>query len=364
MQLPSIGSALDKLETPCLVIDLDAFERNIEKMSGYCRSHGVAWRPHSKCHKSPAIAHKLIDAGAVGMTCAKLGEAEVMAAGGVTDLLIANPLPPSKLPRLVALRSHADPIAVVDHAAHVDALSAAASAGGVVLRTLVEVDVGMKRCGAAPGEATVKLAQRIAAAPGLRLEGIMGYEGHLLTVPDPAEKEAQIEASIGLLVETRSTLERVGIPCPTVSAGGTGSYEYTSRVKGLTEIQACSGIFMDLMYRNLCQVSDLEFALFILSTVTSRPTSDRAILDAGRKTMNQEIHVPGIRNRPGVEVESLSAEHGVLKLTSNSELSIGERIEIIPGYVDFTTVLHNFFFGIRGGRLEVIWPLEGRGRLD
>jgi D-serine deaminase-like pyridoxal phosphate-dependent protein len=210
----------------------------------------------------------------------------------------------------------------------------------------------------------VKLAQRITTAPGLRFEGLMGYEGHLLTVPDAAEKEAQIEAAIGPIVETRAALERVGIPCPTVSAGGTGSYEYTARVKGLTEIQAGGGIFMDLMYRNMCHVSDLEFALFILSTVTSRPTSNRAIIDAGRKTMNAEIHVPGIRNRPGVEVESLSAEHGILQLASGSELSIGERIEIIPGYGDFTTVLHNFFFGIRGGRLEVIWPLEGRGRLD
>jgi len=364
MQIPPIGATLDQLETPCLVIDLDAFERNIAKMGKYCRSHGVAWRPHSKGHKSPAIARKLIEAGAVGMTCAKLGEAEVMAAGGVTDLLIANPLPPSKAPRLVALCSHADPIAVVDHPAHVDGLSAAASAGGVVLRTLIEVNVGMNRCGTESVEATVKLAQRIADAPGLRFEGIMGYEGHLLTVPDPAEKKAKIEAAIGLLVETRTTLEQVGTFCPVVSAGGTGSYEYAARVEGLTEIQAGGGIFMDLMYRNLCQVSDLEFALFILSTVTSRPTSDRAIIDAGRKTMNQEIHIPEIRNQPEIKVESLSAEHGVLKLPSDSELSIGERIEIIPGYGDFTTVLHNFFFGIRGGLLEVVWPLEGRGRLD
>jgi D-serine deaminase-like pyridoxal phosphate-dependent protein len=364
MQLPTVGAAVDQLETPCLVVDLDAFERNIEKMSAYCRSNGVAWRPHSKCHKSPAIAHKLIEAGAVGMTCAKLGEAEVMAAGGVTDLLIANPLPPSKAARLVALCSQADPIAVVDHADHVDALSAAASAKGVVVPTLVEVDVGMKRCGAAAGEATVKLAQRITAAPGLRLDGIMGYEGHLLTVADPAEKKAQIEAAMDLLVESRAAIERVGLPCPTVSAGGTGSYEYTAKVKGLTEMQAGGGIFMDLMYRDLCHVPDLELALFILSTVSSRPTSDRAVIDAGRKTMNQEILVPQVHNRPGVTVDSLSAEHGVLKLASGTQLSIGERLEIIPGYGDFTTVLHNFFFGVRGGRIETIWPLEGRGRLD
>ena len=364
MQLPPIGASLDQLETPCLIIDLDAFERNIAKMGKFCRSQGVAWRPHSKAHKSPAIARKLIEAGAVGMTCAKLGEAEVMAAGGITDLLIANTLPPSKAPRLVALCSHADPIAVVDHPTHVDGLQAAASRGRVVLHTLIEVNIGINRCGTESVEATVKLAQRIADASALRFEGIMGYEGHLLTVPDPAEKKAKIEAAIGILVETRAALEQVGIPCPVVSAGGTGSYEYAARVKGLTEIQAGGGMFMDLMYRNLCQVSDLEFALFILSTVTSRPTQDRAIIDAGRKTMNQELHIPEIRNHPEVTVESLSAEHGVLKLPSDSKLSIGERLEIILGYGDFTTVLHNFFFGIRGGRLESIWPLEGRGRLD
>jgi len=365
MHLPPLGAPLDDLDTPCLLIDLDAFERNIEAMSSYFRTHGVAWRPHAKCHKSPAIARKLLEAGAIGMTCAKLGEAEVMAAADVTDLLIANPLAgPRKLRRLVDLCRSARPIAVVDHPLHVEALSAAASSAGVALRAMVEVDIGMQRCGVPPGAPAVELAQRIAASPGLLLAGIMGYEGHLLTIPDPAEKERRIRAAVGELVRTKEEMRRAGLACPIVSAGGTGSYEITARVDGVTEIQAGGGIFMDLMYRNLCGVRGLEFALTILATVTGRPAPDRAIIDAGRKTMNQELHKPEVLGRPDIEVQSLSAEHGILKLRNGAELSLGERLEIIPGYGDFTTVLHDRFYAVRGGRLEAIWPLEARGRLE
>jgi D-serine deaminase-like pyridoxal phosphate-dependent protein len=365
MNLPALGAPLDDLDTPCLLVDLDPFERNIAALSAYCRAQGKAWRPHAKCHKSPVIARKLIAAGAVGATCAKLGEAEVLGAAGIRDLLIANPLVgPLKLRRLVALRGSADPIAVVDHPAQVEGLSRAADAGRVTLRVLVEVDVGMRRCGVEPGLAAVALAKQVDAAPGLALAGIMGYEGHLLTVANPKEKEAKIRTALGMLASTKEALAAAGLPCPIVSAGGTGSFEIAARVDGVTEIQAGGGIFMDLLYRNLCQVSQLEFALIVLTTVTSRPAPDRAIIDAGRKTLNMELHMPEVRGRPGIRVRGLSAEHGTLELAPGEDLAVGHRLELIPGYSDFTTVLHDRFFGVRAGRLEAIWPLEARGRLD
>jgi D-serine deaminase-like pyridoxal phosphate-dependent protein len=174
----------------------------------------------------------------------------------------------------------------------------------------------------------------------------------------------RIADSVGLLRETRIELERVGLPCPIVSAGGTGSYQITARLGIATEIQAGGGIFMDLFYRNTCQVAALEFALTILATVTSRPAPSRAVIDAGRKTMNQELSVPEVTGRTDLRVQSLSAEHGVLQVISGAGPAIGERIGIIPGYGDFTTVLHDRIFAVRAGEVEAVWPLDARGRLD
>ncbi len=361
---PPPGSPVEEIETPCLVLDLDVLETNARRMSEICAASGVAWRPHAKCHKSTAIARLVLDAGAIGVTCAKLGEAEVMAAAGVCDLLIANPLVGARrLERLAGLRRIADPIAVVDHRDHVEALSAAMRDAGVTLRVLVEVDVGMERCGVAPGGPALDLARLVAGAPALELAGIMGYEGHLLTIPDRAEKERAIAEAMVLLETTRSLLEREGLPCPIVSAGGTGSFEITVRQRGVTEVQAGGDIFMDRMYRELCGVTSLDYALTVHATVTGRPAPDRAIIDAGRKTLNQEIHMPAVRGRDDLTVRSLSAEHGILDVTRPPGPRIGERLELIPGYCDFTTVLHDRFHCVREGRLEAVWPLEGRGKL-
>ena len=365
MKLPPIGSDVKDLDTPCLLVDLDLLEHNIAQMSRYCRERGVAWRPHAKCHKSPAIARRVLDAGAIGVTCAKLGEAEVMASGGITDILIANQLVGKhKLARLVELRRRADPIVIVDHPTHVEALAAAATAGGICLRTMVEVDIGMKRCGTPPGEPTVELARRVAAAPSLELVGAMAYEGHLLTIADPEEKEQRIRSSIALLIETAGAIRQAGLPCPMVSAGGTGSFHYTAQIDGVTEIQAGGGIFMDVFYRKLCTVTDLQFAFTVLTTVTARPGPHRVITDAGRKTLNRELQMPEVRNHPELEVTELSAEHGWIAVISGPGPAIGERLELLPGYVDFTTVLHNQAFGVRNGRLEEIFLTEARGRVD
>ena len=361
---PPLGSTLDEIDTPCLLVDLDIFEANVKFLSEYCASHHVQWRPHAKCHKSPDAARKILDAGAIGLTCAKLGEAEVMASAGIRDLLIANPLAsPIKVRRLAALREIADPIVLVDHPDHIAILSASLPATRPV-RALIEINIGMNRCGIEPEAPAVALARQIADTPALEFAGIMGYEGHLLMVEDPAEKEKQIGASIALLSRTKEALEHAGIPCPIVSAGGTGSFEITARQPGVTELQAGGGIFMDLLYRRLCNVSPLDYALTVLATVTSRPTTDRAIVDAGRKTMNQELHVPEVTGRSDLRIQGLSAEHGILEVTEGPGPRVGDRVAFIPGYGDLTTVLHDRFYCLRNGRLEAIWPLEARGRLD
>jgi len=363
--MPELGVTRDELDTPAFVIDIDRMEANIARIVALCRQHGVNWRPHSKGHKSPEIARRQLAAGAIGVTCAKLGEAEVMAAGGVRDLLIANQIVgPKKLARLVELTRNADPIVTADHAVQVEVTSAAMAAASAKTRMIVEVDIGMHRCGVAPGEPTLRLAKMIAKAPGLELAGIMGYEGHLLTLDDPQEKRQRVQSAIAQLLETRDLLIRAGLPCPIVSAGGTGSYSTTVACPGVTELQAGGLIFMDAFYRERCRVDGFEFALTLLATVVSRPTPERAIIDAGRKTHNMEIHPPRVVGRDDVKFIALSAEHGQLELApSAQDIQIGDRLTIIPGYGDFSTVLHNEFYAFRGDRLEAIWPLEGRGRI-
>ena len=361
-----IGAMKQSLDTPALCIDLDRMESNIRKMADFCRSHGVQWRPHEKCHKTPAIALQEIAAGAIGVTCAKVSEAEVMAAGGVRDILIANMIVgPRKLERVAALRRWADPIVACDHFAQVEPLAEICRSRGVEVRMLIEVNIGLDRVGVTPGRDLIELAQAIDRLKGVSLAGIMGYEGHLLQIADPAEKEQKIRENMALLVGCSEQIVKSGIRCDIVSAGGTGSYQYTVKCPGVTEVQAGGGIFMDPYYRVKCQVAELEYALTVLATVVSRPALDRAVLDSGRKTMNPDVAMPVVVGFDDAEVKRLSAEHCELKLGSQSRnLKIGDKVELVVGYGDFTTVLHDDFYGFRGDRLEVVWPIQGRGKLQ
>jgi len=361
-----IGCPVEELDTPALCIDLDAFEANIAKMAALCREHGVQWRPHSKAHKSPQIAQKLVEAGAIGVTCAKLSEAEVMGVGGINDILVANQIAgPVKMRRLVSAARQCDLIVTVDHADQVAAISRAVSDADLNVRAIVEVDIGLHRAGVAP-ENAVELAKIVDAAPGITLAGIMGYEGHLLTLTDQAEKERKIREALDLLVQVRDSYTEAGLPCPIVSAGGTGSYATTIRCPGITELQAGGLIFMDAFYRYRCNVTEFQYALKLYVTVVSRPTPNRAIVDAGRKSHFID-HQPSIvvGYEDSARFTRLSAEHGELELDEPARgIKIGDRLELIPGYSDMTNVLHNDFYGIRNGKLEVIWPLVGRGRLQ
>jgi D-serine deaminase-like pyridoxal phosphate-dependent protein len=365
MNSDEIGLTLDELDTPALLIDLDRMERNIHRMVEICRQHEVDWRPHAKGHKSPRIARYQIEAGALGVTCAKLAEAEIMAAGGVRDILIANQIVgPHKMQRLARLCHVAQPIVAVDHAAQVAAMSHEVDAAGARLRVIIEVDVGLHRAGVLPGPKVIELALAITRAPGLDFAGIMGYEGHLLAIEDQQEKRRLIVEAMTQLQQMREHLADADMPCEIVSAGGTGSYAITVECPGITELQAGGLIFMDAFYRERCRVEEFEDALTVLTTVVSRPAEGRAIIDAGRKTHNAEIHPPHVAGRDDIHIQHLSAEHGTLRLDPPAEnLAIGERLQIVPGYADFTCVLHDHFHGMRGGRVEEIIPLESRGHL-
>lgn len=366
MTLPPLGSTKDALDTPSLCIDLDRLDRNIATVADVCRRAGIRWRPHSKGHKSPAIARRQLEAGAIGITCAKLGEAEVMAEGGIQDLLIANlVVGPQKMQRLVALRKIADPIVCVDHESHVQQIGDAMSAAGLTCRALVEIDLGLSRVGVPPGKQALSLARLMRRTPGIDFAGIMGYEGHLLTIDEPGEKESKIRQALKHLAGTRSMLEEEGVECSIVSCGGTGSLWQGAGAPGITEFQAGGAIFMDQFYRTKCHVTQLEFALTVLVTVVSHPVPHRGVMDAGRKTLNVELAPPVVVGRDDLMVTLLSAEHGQLEVQPQGKgIQIGDRLEVIPGYADLTTVLHDQFYCFRGERLESIWPIVGRGRLQ
>lgn len=361
-----IGCDLKDLDTPALCIDLDAMEANIQRMAGWITERGKQWRPHQKCHKTPAIAWKEIDAGAIGVTCAKVSEAEVMAAAGIRDILIAHMIVGRpKWERVAALCRHADPIIACDHFAQVEPLAAVCRERGVSCRVIIEVNIGLDRVGARPGRDTLDLARAISRLDGVQLAGIMGYEGHLLRVADQAEKRHLIGEAMGILRHCRDMFFNEQLNCEIVSAGGTGSYQFTSDCDGITELQAGGGIFADPLYRETMHVAGLESAVTVLATVVSRPTLDRAILDCGRKTLNPDLMMPTVKNCPDATVMSLSAEHATLKLAGTSQdLKIGDKIELHVPYSDFTTILHENFLGFRNGKLETVWPILGRGKLQ
>jgi len=305
------------------------------------------------------IAQRLLDAGASGITCATLREAEVMADAGIENLLIANLIAgPAKIARLVRLATRTDLIVCVDHPDQVKALSEAITKEAATIRILVELEIGMNRVGIAADHRAIDLARLIHDSPGLELAGLMAYEGHLLTIDDHSQKQADIYAALSPVIALKQQLIDAGLPCPIVSCGGTGSYPITVQQSGITEIQAGGAIFMDAFYEQACQISELRHALTVQTTVVSLPSPERAIIDAGHKAMNMTIHVPYVRNRPDLSIAWLSAEHGALKRSQNSEpLRIGQQLELIPGYGDLTNMLHSSFHAFRGEQLEQIIPI-------
>ncbi len=358
---PLLGCSRDELDTPALCLDLDVMDDNIRLVVEECRASGVAWRPHVKGHRCGAIGAREVAAGAIGLTCAKLGEAELMAEAGVRDLLIANAIVgPHKLARLVELSRHADPIVAVDHADQLRPLAAAFAAAGRSVRVVIEVDIGLARGGVAPGDPALPLAREATSLEGIDFAGLMAWEGHLIRIADRAEKERSIHGALHRLLDTMRILKGGGISCPIVSCAGTGSFQISLAHPGITEVEAGGAIMMDAFYREDCGVTGLGNALTLLTTVVARPTPERAIVDAGRKTLNVEVAMPVVCGRPGVEFERMSAEHGQLSVAADAApLAIGDRLEVVPGYADLTVFLHDNFYGFRDGRLTEILPISG-----
>ncbi len=359
-----IGHSKWELDTPALLLDLPTMERNIERMASVFRKAGVNWRPHTKGQKIPAVAYKEMAAGAIGVTCAKLGEAEVMAAAGIKDILIANQVVGSqKIARLVNLLPHADIIVAVDSEENLEALDRAAREKGVRLRVVVEVNVGMDRAGVEPGQPAVEMAKKVHGREGVRFVGLMAWEGHTIKIPNPEEKRQAVGKAVGLLTDSAKLCREAGLPVEIVSCGGTGTYSITATLPGVTEIEAGGGILGDIYYRKAMGV-DHEYALTILATVTSRPLPTRIVCDAGKKTMSGDSALPEPLGVGKVKSVSLSAEHARIDLEEpNTTLKVGDKIEFVVGYSDTTVHLHEEMYGIRDGLVEVVWPILGRGKL-
>ena len=370
-----IGYPLSEVDTPALIVELDAFERNIarmaEKVAAMRASGGnpaLQLRPHAKTHKSPDIAARQVAAGAAGVCVQKVAEAEALVDGGITDVLVSNEVVGrSKLERLAALARRAKIAVCVDHPDNVRALSAAMAAAGATIDVLVEIDVGAGRCGVSPGEAAAALAQQVAALPGLRFAGLQAYHGsaqHLRTV---AERQQAIGGAVAKAAQTRTLVEALGIPVPKITGAGTGTFELEGASGVYTELQAGSYIFLDADYaRNQAAsgstFAEFEHSLFILATVMSRPVPGRAVCDVGHKASSSDSGYPTVPDIEGASYVGASDEHGVLRLDRPEvELAIGDKVRLIPGHCDPTVNLHDWFVGVRNGRVESLWPVSGRG---
>ena len=367
---PTVGMTRGELDTPALLLDLDRFEANVRRLSGAIAAGGKDWRPHSKGHKSPWIARRQMELGAIGVTCAKVSEAEVMVDGGIPSVLVANELANrAKVERAARLQARAEVLICADDPFHVRLASEVASDLGVEIPMVVDINVGMERTGVTPGRPALEIARAIDRAPGVRLAGIMGYEGHVLTAWPNEEKRAGTIAAVAGLIESRRLIEDDGMTVGIVSGGGSGNYMFAASLDGLTELQAGGACLMDQFYGTLCHLDELgfEYALTILTTVSSRPTAERVITDAGFKTLSagEAGRQPFLVERPDWELEYLSAEHGNWRRPPGGEdVVIGDRLEIVPDYHDTTTFRHDQFVGMRGDVVEAVIPLLGRGKLS
>lgn len=359
-----IGMHKTELDTPALLIDLDKMESNIQTMADYFTTVNAALRPHLKTHKTPMLAHKQIAAGAIGITCAKLGEAEAVIHAGIRDVLVANQIiGRQKIARLVNLAKQSEIMVAVDNAQNVTDISAAAAAKGVTVRILIEVNTGMNRCGVEPGQPALELARHVLRSPNLQFEGLMGYEGHTVAKPNYAERKAAARQSVQLLVDTKHHLEKHGVPVSIMSGGGTGTFSITGSVPEMTEVQAGSYIFMDATYGNVEGVGEhFACALTVLATVVSCPTPERVIVDTGMKVLAKEFGIPQPLGIEGLEMAGLSEEHGKMNADASVSLTPGDKLEILPTHCCTTVNLHERYYGIRDGIVESVWDIAARGK--
>ena len=367
--LPGMDEA--DIQTPCLILDLDALERNIRKMGDWAREHGVRHRVHGKMHKSVDVA-KLQESlgGACGVCCQKVSEAEVFARGGIKDVLVSNQVrDPAKIDRLARLpKLGARAICCVDDLANVADLSAAAQKHGTEIECLVEIDCGAGRCGVTTTPAVVEIAKAIDAAPGLRFSGIQAYQGAMQHMDKYEDRKAKIEIAVAQVKDAVDALKVEGLECDIVGGGGTGSYYFEGNSGVYNELQCGSYAFMDADYGrildkdgNRIDQGEWENALFILTSVMSHAKPDKAIVDAGLKAQSVDSGLPVVFGRDDVEYVKCSDEHGVVSDPSGV-LKVNEKLRLVPGHCDPTCNVHDWYVGVRGGKVEVVWPVSARGK--
>ena len=371
----SVGMSLAEVDTPALLIDLDAFEANLKRMADFAGKTGMRLRPHAKTHKSPHVAKRQVALGAVGVCCQKVSEAETMVDAGVGDVLVTNEVAgAAKLARLAALAKRATVGVCVDDIASVDELEAAADEAGSMLDVMVEIDVGGRRCGAAPGAAAARIAERIAGARHLCFTGLHAYYGSAQHVRAAAERRERIVYAVACVQETKQALRAVGLDARIITGAGTGTYEHEAASGVYNELQCGSYIFMDADYARNKRAdgslfADYEHALFVYTTIMSRPVPERAVVDAGHKALAVDSGMPVPWQLPGAQYRRPSDEHGVLDLSgATARLARGDKVLLVPGHCDPTVNLHDWYVGVRGlgtagARVECVWPVAARGAL-
>jgi D-serine deaminase-like pyridoxal phosphate-dependent protein len=373
LQMPPAAPGMreDEIDTPALVIDLDSFESNLDTMASLLAPTGVKLRAHAKTHKSPVIAKLQIARGAVGNCVQKVTEAEILAWGGIPDILVSNEVVgAAKLARLCALSRIAKVALCADDAGQVAAIESAAADAGMRMTVLVEIDVGAGRCGVQPGPDAVALATRIAASKHLIFGGLQAYHGSAQHKRTPAERRSLIGGAVDASRRTVEQLRQQGLDCAIVGGAGTGTFEIESQSGVYTEMQAGSYVFMDADYaRNLDEVgapvTTFRHALFVLSTVMSQAQTGVAALDAGHKAVAVDSGLPTVWQRPDIRYTSASDEHGKLQYGSETAAPrVGEKLRLVPGHCDPTVDKFDWYVGVRNGRVECLWPVAARGGLS
>ena len=362
------GMLLEEIATPALMIDLDAFERNVETLRSFIAANGVRLRAHAKTHKSADIArYQMEKGGACGVCCQKVSEAQALVAAGIKDVLVSNQVVDRRqIAHLAAMARDARVIVCVDDAANVDALAAAAQDAGTTIECLVEIDVGSGRCGVAYGAPATALAGKIAQARGLKFSGLQAYQGSAQHKHTAIERKALIDVASAQVHHTVAMLEAEGLPCDIVGGAGSGSYELETASGVYNELQCGSYIFMDADYGRVLDdqgrpKSDFENALFILTTVMSKTKPGIAICDAGLKVQSVDSGPPVVAGRDDLEFTKCSDEHGVIADPADN-LKLGDKLKLIPGHCDPTCNIHDYYVGVRGNVVECLWPVTARGR--
>jgi D-serine deaminase-like pyridoxal phosphate-dependent protein len=354
-----IGRHKSEIDTPALLLYMDVAEKNIATMADFFSDKECKLRPHIKTHKLPIIAHKQIEAGAIGITCAKLGEAKVFLESGITDILIANEIVGNKkIQGLVNLSGYDDLTVCVDHFENARHISEAAGRVGKKINILVEVNVGLNRCGVRPGKPALDLVQEITKLKDLVFRGVMGYEGGLF-IEDVEEKKKKCEECNRLLVETKELIEKNGFPVEIVTAGGSNTFYLTGLYPGITDIQVGSYVTMD--NHNTYYGVDFEQAITVLTTVISRLEKERAVTDAGKKSLSTDEGLPTCKET-GIIVSMLNEEHGHLRIENpNRDLSVGDKIEVVPSHGCTTIPLYDHYVVIRNDYVESVVEIRARG---